>query len=52
MTLVAFYLLVSLAYYCLSIVAPSVATSAIVGFVAVLLLVPAAYSEWLRIRRR
>jgi hypothetical protein len=48
--LFVFYLLVSVAFACLSFAAPEVADAAVVGFIA-LLLVPAVYAEYLRIRR-
>lgn len=46
-----YYLLVSAAFACLSVVSPGSADAAVVAFIA-LLLVPAAYSEFLRVRRR
>jgi hypothetical protein len=48
--LFVFYLLVSVAFACLSFAAPEAADAAVVGFIA-LLLVPAVYAEYLRIRR-
>jgi hypothetical protein len=49
--LAVYYLLVSVAYGTLYAVRPEAARSAVVGFVALLLLVPAVYGEFLRIRR-
>jgi hypothetical protein len=48
--LAAFYLLVSAGFACLSAVAPQVADAAVVAFIA-LLLIPAGYAEYLRVRR-
>jgi hypothetical protein len=49
--LAAYYLVVSLAYAILYAVKPRVAEGALVAYVSLLLLVPAMYSEFLRIRR-
>lgn len=50
MKLAVYYLLVSIAFAALSRVDPDVASSAVVAFIA-LLLIPAGYAEVLRIRR-
>lgn len=49
--LAMYYMLVSLAFFVLSVAAPDVADAAVVGFIG-LLLVPACYSELLRVRKR
>lgn len=50
MKLVAYYLLISLAFAALSVAAPDIAEGLVVFFIA-LLMVPAVYDEWLRVRR-
>jgi hypothetical protein len=50
--LAVYYLIVSVAYGLLYAVRPELAKSAVVGFVAVMLLIPAVYDEFLRVRRR
>jgi hypothetical protein len=49
--LAAYYLIVSLAYGILYAVAPRLAEGAVVGFVSLMLLAPAMYGEYLRLRR-
>lgn len=49
--LAMYYLLVSAAFACLSAVSPGIADGAVVAFIA-MLLVPAMYAEFLRVRRR